>query len=323
MTPGPPSPVDPCPLCGEREARLVARTPYWWVWDQLEAAHGRPIPPAVQSSLTPSPTADLVRCTGCALEYFTPHNPGGAEFYAELSRDEGYYDVVEKWEFTQASRLLRPGDAVLDVGCGDGVFLRSIEAAARRRVGLDANPWAVEKLRRDGIEGHCATIEAFAPEHRGAFDLVVMFQVIEHLSDVVPPVTAAATCVRPGGHLLISVPNRDRFRLGHDPWDFPPHHLSRWGPAQMEALGRLAGVEVAEVRVQRRSATHLVRDAGRIASRVTRRASPRRRPAPSGAAEPTAPPPADRPEAPAPPPRYRPDLTHLRIDHTLMAIYRP
>jgi SAM-dependent methyltransferase len=272
-----------------------------------------------------------VRCTACGLEYFTPLNPGDADFYASLSTDEGYYDVDEKWEFQLVAGLLAPGDDVLDVGCGDGVFLRTLagtsaasgegpgppavpEPRPGRTVGLDLNPWAIQQLRSVGIEAHCASIGDFAVAHAGEFDVVVMFQVVEHLAEVVPHVRASAACVRPGGRLVVSVPNRDRFRLSpHDPWDFPPHHVSRWGPDQLVALGRVARLDLVELRVQRRGVRALARDGGRAARRLGRAAARLRRRNP-GARDPH----------PSPAPRLpgRAAFQNLRTDHTMFAVYR-
>jgi len=120
----------------------------------------------------------------------------------------------------------------LDIGsiaCGEGSFLQLAQAKGATICGIDTNPTAIENAKRKGLSAHCVLLNDFASENRGRFDVVTAFQVIEHLSEVQPFVRAARDCLKPGGKLLITAPNRlRRFRDPFEPLDHPPHHLSRW-----------------------------------------------------------------------------------------------
>ena len=85
---------------------------------------------------TPVENTQLVVCCDCGLEYFIPKIAGAPLFYSQLSESPLYYSSW-KWEFEQAAHLLLPHHALLDIGCGEGHFLRSVESKIRRAEGID------------------------------------------------------------------------------------------------------------------------------------------------------------------------------------------
>jgi SAM-dependent methyltransferase len=246
----PPAPAARCPLCAAdaRGAREVERVPYALVWAELGRVWGARFSPAVVSRHTPAADAVLVECGGCGLRYFVPLNPGDAEFYAELSTSSAYYSA-EKWEFGVVRDALARGARVLDVGCGDGNFLRAVRGVATEAVGIDTNAEGVAAARAEGLDARLATLEDFAAEHEGGFDVVCSFHVLEHLPAVTDFARTMLRCVRPGGTLVVSVPNRLRMADADalDPLDCPPHHLSRWHPRQFESLARELGAALRRV----------------------------------------------------------------------------
>lgn len=120
--------------------------------------------------------------------------------------------------FTLGLRLARayaPGGRVLDYGCGDGSFLAMLtggpaEGAPREAVGAEVSDALVEDCRRRlggraGL-GFVRVEELDADAHRGAYDLVVCMEVLEHAVEVEPVVERLARLVAPAGRLLVSVP---------------------------------------------------------------------------------------------------------------------
>jgi SAM-dependent methyltransferase len=115
-----------------------------------------------------------------------------------------------------------------------------------RAAGLEASAAAAAAARGRGLAVERATPEAYAAGHGGEFDAVCLFHVVEHLPAVLPPLRAAARCLRPGGTLYVSVPNRRRTcREPLESLDSPPHHLSRWAPRQLAWLAGALGMRVA------------------------------------------------------------------------------
>jgi len=89
----------------------------------------------------------------------------------------------------------------------------------------------------------CGDVSALlSPEE--TFDLVCAFEVVEHLEDDAWAVKTWTQHVRPGGHLMLSVP---AFAARFGPWDQLAGHYRRYDPATMTTLltdSGLADVEV-------------------------------------------------------------------------------
>ena len=82
-------------------------------------------------------------------------------------------EEMEPERFEPAAVLVRPGDTVLEVGCGSGVFLRMAADRGARVFGVDAAPALVELARRRVPEAGVRTGDAEAlPFADDSFDLV-------------------------------------------------------------------------------------------------------------------------------------------------------
>lgn len=81
------------------------------------------------------------------------------------------------------------------------------------------------------------------------FDTVCAFQVLEHVYDVRGFMTDLSALVKPGGRLIIAVPNNEPYIRRFNPynaWNCPPHHVGLWNRASLEAMGRLFGLTPSE-----------------------------------------------------------------------------
>jgi 2-polyprenyl-3-methyl-5-hydroxy-6-metoxy-1,4-benzoquinol methylase len=245
--------VDPCPLCGRRSSTPVDRIPYASIWAELERQLDLTVPEELRRRFTPVPEALLLACSTCGLEYFSPHNQGDPAFYALLTSARAGYYTDRRWEYSVAEKLLHDRDSLLDIGCGDGVFLKHVAPRVARAVGVDQNPEGIRDLAEAGIEARCADLADFAPDNTAQFDVVCAFQLLEHLPRVEAFAASARRCVAPGGLLLVSVPNNDRLRLNPlDPLDCPPHHVSRWRTAQLQEFARAFHFDCVDVLCARR-----------------------------------------------------------------------
>lgn len=128
------------------------------------------------------------------------------------------------------------GRDVLEAGCGEGYGADLIAAVARRVIGLDYDETTVAHVRAryprvDMRHGNLAEL----PLPDGSVDVVVNFQVIEHLWDQPQFVAECFRVLRPGGVLLMSTPNRITFSPGRDT-PLNPFHTRELNAAELRDL---------------------------------------------------------------------------------------
>ena len=109
------------------------------------------------------------------------------------------------------------GRDVLEAGCGEGYGAALIAGVARRIVAVDYDAATVAHVRRryPEVEVMRANL-ARLPLPDESMDVVVNFQVIEHLWDQAQFVAECGRVLRPGGLLMVSTPNRITFSPGRD-----------------------------------------------------------------------------------------------------------
>lgn len=110
------------------------------------------------------------------------------------------------------------GASVLDVGCGMGRFAFLASRRAKRVIGLDMTPQALEAasalkdaLAAPNVEFILSSIEEYVPPSR-PFDVVVLGGVLEHLIDPDAVMRSIGRLLRPGGRLVINCPSESNFR---------------------------------------------------------------------------------------------------------------
>jgi len=105
------------------------------------------------------------------------------------------------------------GREVLEAGCGEGYGAGLLAASAARVVAVDYDTAALDLARRrhsaPNLEFRAVDLLDLARSSPGSFDAVTNFQVLEHLDDPAPFLRAAAACLRPGGRLILTTPNRE------------------------------------------------------------------------------------------------------------------
>ena len=133
------------------------------------------------------------------------------------------------------------GRDVLEAGCGEGYGADLIADVARRVIGLDYDEATVTHVRAnyprvDMRHGNLAEV----PLSDGSVDVVVNFQVIEHLWDQPQFVAECLRVLRPSGLLLMSTPNRVTFSPGRDT-PINPFHTRELNAAELTELLESAG----------------------------------------------------------------------------------
>ena len=128
------------------------------------------------------------------------------------------------------------GRDVLEAGCGEGYGADLIAATARTVTAVDYDAATVAHVRASYPRvGVLAANLASLPMPDSALDVVVNFQVIEHLWDQPQFITECLRVLRPGGSLLISTPNRITFTPGSDT-PVNPFHTRELNAAELREL---------------------------------------------------------------------------------------
>jgi SAM-dependent methyltransferase len=143
-------------------------------------------------------------------------------FWADAPQDPEPYE----WERRRALLLadVRPGDRVLDLGCGAGRFLALLEDG----VGVEIAEEAATRARANVPGADVRVIEDESlPVGHGEFDLVWCSEVLEHIPDVGATLNEVRRVLRPGGRALITVPHHSRVSGA---WIAPTRFESHFDP---------------------------------------------------------------------------------------------
>lgn len=118
------------------------------------------------------------------------------------------------WRRGQARRLglLRryvplENQAILDIGCGIGTWVRQFRAFSDRVFGIDIEAERVCEGGQD-LPGLALAESEYLPFADESFDVVFLHEVIEHVADDRQTIREAVRCARPGGSIVIYAPNR-------------------------------------------------------------------------------------------------------------------
>ena len=108
-----------------------------------------------------------------------------------------------------------PGGRVLDIGCGNGLLLAHLSQLRPdlELYGSDASQTRVGKTLSSALERWGVVLASgdYLPFATGSFDALSMTEVLEHLKDPVGALREAARLLRPGGAVVVTVPNMSAF----------------------------------------------------------------------------------------------------------------
>jgi 2-polyprenyl-3-methyl-5-hydroxy-6-metoxy-1,4-benzoquinol methylase len=211
-------------------------------------------------------TFPYVRCDHCGLVRLDPM-PSWAELQEHYPEDyEAFQEVRENWLFRLGrqrlwsrrvhaiQRHLRlESGSILDVGCATGEFLEVMQRRGWTAAGIEPNPAAAARARErfasDIVQG-VPLEEAVLPE--ASFDLITLWDVLEHLVDPAAALRGLARSLRPTGLLALGVPSLDSWDahlfgpawIGYD----APRHLYLFPDAVLRAMLAAAGLIVVATR---------------------------------------------------------------------------
>jgi len=258
-----------CPLCGRQR------------WSTLLEA-------ADVNAAGRGPRFSVVRCCRCGL-CFTNPRPSPAsigQFYPaeygphRLRQAAAAPGGVLRWTSRLRAGLCRQSHGLdrwgqgrlLDFGCGSGSFLQRMQRRGWDVLGVDISAVVVQRIRRElGLPALAGSL--WHPELPTAgFDLITMWQSLEHVHRPLEILRRACELTAPGGRLIVSVPNIESgpFRWFGSAWFALelPRHLTHFSAGSLRRMVELAGFRVDSLRMVRHSSW--LQSSARLARRLGR-----------------------------------------------------
>ncbi|AMR31829.1 hypothetical protein A0256_10550 [Mucilaginibacter sp. PAMC 26640] len=257
----------PCPVCGHKENSLLykigttAAARHFLVTsgnysnlDTIEAAI---------KSLWNSDTAAVVQCNNCRFAFADPFIAGDYQFYNLLPHatadDAGLWKWDQSKTYDTIARLIAGGKQpkLLEIGASTGNFIGPISQLLDKKnlFCLEYSTIGIERIRKMGIAAEAWDFRELhsKKEFANRFDIICLFQVLEHLDRMEDTFATFNSIIKPGGHLFIGVPNSARIAFNERNGallDLPPNHIGRFNEASFRILGDKFGWQIAEIGVE-------------------------------------------------------------------------
>ena len=253
----PPVPVEravgmvyvPCNLCGAAEYKVL----YSGRRGSLTAL---PAQAFRCTSLQHGDFTNIVQCARCGLLYESPREPEKIiEDRYQQVEDAVYVREREGRVRTYSAMMpaiekyVGPPGRVLDIGCYLGVFLDVARERHWETVGIEPSAWAAERTRERGHEIINAPLRLshLPPE---SFDLVTLWDVIEHLHDPLTQLREIHSLLRPGGIFALTTMDTGclyaKMCGRRWPW-YMRMHLYYFTRGSLARMLELAGFQVLEI----------------------------------------------------------------------------
>ncbi|MBA3857751.1 MAG: hypothetical protein C0507_12660 [Cyanobacteria bacterium PR.3.49] len=214
----------------------------------------------------------FVRCTDCNLVRLNPR-PSTNELSAIYPPEYYSYDLTARINpialkgkaFLDALKfktILHISNSkpksYLDIGCGDGRYLKVLEKTgiARQNIyGIELSEEPVRALLTAGFRVTCERVEESTSIPENSIDLITMFHVIEHVADPSLVVERIANWLSKGGTLAIETPNLDSIdakMFGKTFWGgyHIPRHWYLFSTSTLQQILEKHGLKVIAVKYQ-------------------------------------------------------------------------
>jgi SAM-dependent methyltransferase len=187
---------------------------------------------------------DVIECMQCGLYQISPKlNTQQMENYypeAYICYLEAIEDESNPWtrfnrflgqnkRCRQVMRRAKSTGKILDIGCATGVFLNEMQKKGWKCYGIEPDQEAVAYARRRfGLDVFCGVVEdANLPAN--SFDVVTLWDVLEHVYDLNSTISEIKRLLKPGGVIIAILPNADAFERAWFEeywvgWEVPRHY---------------------------------------------------------------------------------------------------
>jgi SAM-dependent methyltransferase len=165
----------------------------------------------------------IVQCNNCGFRYTNPRPDekemplyyDSEEYISHDSKKRStlqtFYTVIRKFTIRTKFRIIKKysnGSSLLDIGCGTGNFLNYCRKMKFETTGIEPN----DKARKFAIENLSLNVydESHLDKfHPVTFNVITMWHVLEHVHQLNERLKNIHTLLKPGGTLIIAVPDSD------------------------------------------------------------------------------------------------------------------
>lgn len=201
----------------------------------------------ISNEVKESETIDLYKCNKSGLLFYHPITLAGSDkLYEKLQNNFDWYYMPAKWEHVMASHDIKVGESILEVGCGQGAFVKRMLDSGFSIEGIEMNSQAIEYAKNHDIPVSEKSLQELLVDSSEKFDVVCAFQVLEHVPNPLDFLLDLLKLIKPGGQLILSVPNQDSF-IQYDDFDLlnmPPHHVTRWSISVFDNLSKIMPMQL-------------------------------------------------------------------------------
>jgi len=205
-------------------------------------------------------SCEVVQCKLCGFCYSNPYIAGDSQFY-ELACDRSRYPSW-KWEFQitydTLKQFSKPDMTLLEIGAGDGAFIKAIlnnDLLSKNNIFCtEFSDYGRHQIEKLGVKCFSEDIRDLRiAEWEQGFDIVCMFQVLEHMDRLDILFQKLAWLIKKDGSLFIAVPNQKMIEfneLNGALLDMPPNHIGRWNKECFQIIGNRNGFHIVDYKVE-------------------------------------------------------------------------
>lgn len=200
----------------------------------------------------------LYHCNNCSLQFWEPLKIVPEAYEGELVNlyfifHENLREEISMWHKLFFKYFPFRKGKLLDVGCGNGVFLREAKKLGFECWGIDFDRKSIEVAKRNlNINTlYSMSLEEFyffAKEKNLKFDIITFFEVLEHQDKPKEFLIMIRDMLKEGGYIAGAVPRRQSklmnfYRKPYNSGDLPPHHFLRFDEKSLIFLFQSLGFE--------------------------------------------------------------------------------
>jgi SAM-dependent methyltransferase len=186
--------------------------------------------------------------------YYPRKNIGYADVAREAQKVSGFFSRFIRWwagADNQGQYSARPGELMLDVGCGSGTSLLEAKALGAKSFGIEADPNVKAIATALGLTVHIGSLQD-NPFPDQSFDLIVMNQVIEHIPEPHKALQLLRERLTANGRMVLVFPNTSSIwcRLSGRRWInwHVPYHLHHFTGETFSLMVQSCGLKVVRSR---------------------------------------------------------------------------